>query len=304
MFTLAHLTDVHLAPLPHIRLGELAGKRFVGYQSWMFRRRHIHQRAIADAVRDDIRAAGVDHIALTGDLINISAGEEYAPALAWLESLGEPDRVTFVPGNHDAYVPVPWDKGPGRWAAYMAGDLRMPAAPEGEAHLFPFVRQRRNVALVGVSSALPQPVGYATGRLGEAQIARTAAILRELRKRGYCRIVLIHHPPIPGLIEPRKALLDAAAFEAMLKEEGAEMVLFGHTHLDHRVEIASRTGPVHMIGLASASANGAYAKPAADWCRFAIRRQDGRWRIAATRRRYDPAAVVLADETRFELACG
>jgi 3',5'-cyclic AMP phosphodiesterase CpdA len=303
MFTLAHLTDVHLAPLPRVGLGELAGKRLVGYQSWMFRRRYIHERTIADAVRDDIRAAGVDHVALTGDLINISAHEEFAPALDWLKSLGTPDRVTFVPGNHDAYVPVPWERGLGRWAAYMEGDLKV-VADQPEAQRFPFVRQRRNVALVGVSSALPQPVGYATGVVGADQIARTAAVLRELRKRGFCRIVLIHHPPVPGLIEPRKALLDAAAFEAMLKEEGAELVLFGHTHLDHRIEIASRHGPVHLVGLASASANGAYAKPSADWCRFAIRRQDGRWRIAATRRRYAPEAGTLADETRFELKCG
>jgi len=303
MFTLAHLTDVHLAPLPRVGVGELAGKRFIGFQSWIFRRRYIHQRTIADAVRDDIHAAGVDHIALTGDLINISAREEFAPALSWLESLGAPDRVSFVPGNHDAYVPAPWEKGLGRWAAYMAGDLKVASTPEPAGAPFPYVRQRRNVALIGLSSALPQPAGYATGRLGESQIAAAAAALRELKKRGFCRIVLIHHPPIPGLIAPRKALLDAAKFEAMLKEEGAELVLFGHTHLDHRIEMASRTGPIHLIGLASASANGAYAKPPADWCRFAVRRQDGRWRISATRRRYCPESGAIADETSFELRC-
>ena len=68
--------------------------------------------------------------------------------------------------------------------------------------------------------------------------------------------------------------------------------------------MASRNGPVHLLGLASASANGAYAKPAADWSRLAIRRQDGRWRITATRRRYSPESRALADETRFELKCG
>lgn len=304
MFTLAHLTDVHLAPLPRVRLGELAGKRLIGFQSWLFRRRYIHQRAIADAVRDDIRAASVDHIALTGDLINISAAAEYAPALAWLESLGPPDRVSFVPGNHDAYVATPWDKSLGQWAAYMAGDLKLADAAEPRPGLFPYVRQRRNVALIGLSSALPQPVGYATGRLGDRQIAAAAAILRELRKRGFCRVVLIHHPPAPGLTAPRKELLDARDFAAMLQEEGAELVLFGHTHLDHRLELSSRTGPVHLVGLAAASANGACAKPAADWCRFAIRRQEGRWRMSALRRRYHPETGGLADETGFELTCG
>jgi 3',5'-cyclic AMP phosphodiesterase CpdA len=305
MFTLAHLSDVHLAPLPRVRLGELGSKRVIGYHSWNYRRRYIHEIGIANAVRDDILASGADHIALTGDLINISAREEFPAGLVWLKTLGPPDRVTFVPGNHDAYVPVPWERGLGLWEAYMTGDTKVAPMPSDNTPTpFPFVRQRRNVALIGLSTAVPQPIGYATGRLGEAQIAAAAATLRELRKRGFCRVVLIHHPPVAGLIEPRKALLDVSAFEAMLKEEGAELVLFGHTHNDHRLEIASRHGPVHMIGVASASANGTHGKPAADWCQYRIRRQDGVWRVSGLRRRYDPAAGALADESRFELACG
>ncbi|MFO1090508.1 MAG: metallophosphoesterase [Hyphomicrobiales bacterium] len=304
MLTLAHLSDVHL-PMPRVRLGELGSKRLIGYHSWNFRRRHIHERSIADAVRDDILAAQPDHVALTGDLINISARAEFPAGLDWLKSLGAPDYVTFVPGNHDAYVPVPFEQGLGLWGPWMAGDLRIGVPPEpGHGIAFPFVRQRRNVALIGLSTALPQPIGYATGRLGRAQIEALAVILAELRKRGFCRIVLIHHPPIPGLIEPRKALIDAPDLKVVLEEEGAELVLFGHTHEDHVLDLASRHGPVHLFGVASASANGTMGRPPADWCLYRVRRQDGVWRISASRRRYDPAARTLRDETSFELACG
>ena len=57
-----------------------------------------------DALVEDLQAQRPDHIAVTGDLVNISLVAEFAPARAWLESVGTPDHVTVVPGNHDAYV--------------------------------------------------------------------------------------------------------------------------------------------------------------------------------------------------------
>jgi hypothetical protein len=39
VFTLAHLSDPHLAPLPATRLRDLAGKRAFGYLNWT-RNRH------------------------------------------------------------------------------------------------------------------------------------------------------------------------------------------------------------------------------------------------------------------------
>ena len=57
---------------------------------------------------------------MTGDLVNISLPGEYAPALAWLESLGSPHDVTLVPGNHDAYV----------WAAARFPQSHWGALPE------------------------------------------------------------------------------------------------------------------------------------------------------------------------------
>ncbi|MET0483746.1 MAG: metallophosphoesterase [Aestuariivirgaceae bacterium] len=303
MLTLAHLSDVHLAPLPRLAMKELRGKRLFGYQSWRFRRRHIHEQAIANLIAADVKAFNPDHIALTGDLINLSAKLEFGVGAQWLAALARPDQLTFVPGNHDAYVPMSWDKGLGLWSDYMTGDLRMAGAhgTGGLANPFPFVRQRRNIALIGVSTALPQPIGYATGRMGNPQIEKLAEILGALRERGFYRILLIHHPPLPGLTKPRKELLDAAALQTVLETEGAELVLHGHNHTDSLVSIDSRHGPVHVVGTASASANGASRHPPASWYFYQIKRQDGVWRCEARVRRYDPASRVLMDETQFSL---
>src|SRR5690606_1016448 len=121
------------------------------------------------------------------------------------QSVGRPDEVTIVPGNHDAYVPVDWDKGLGRWQPYFTGDMML-GKQQADDSPFPFIRTRRNIAIVGLSTAVPTPPLVASGTLGAKQIHRLGEILPALKSRGFFRIVLIHHPPLPGMNSPRKAL--------------------------------------------------------------------------------------------------
>ena len=86
------------------RLADLAGKRALGYLNWTRNRQKFHRRDVLDALVSDMQAQAPDHIAITGDLVNLALEAEFAPARTWLESVGAPDRVTVVPGNHDAYV--------------------------------------------------------------------------------------------------------------------------------------------------------------------------------------------------------
>jgi len=303
MFTLAHITDPHLAPLPSPRLSELMCKRFVGYLSWHYRRKSIHQPRVLAAVIADIAAHAPEHIALTGDLANLSLAAEFTRARTWLEEVGPPARITVVPGNHDAYVDIPWEEGLGYWADYMTGDMRVPGSAQGPAlpFGFPFVRQRRNVALIGLSSAVPAGWGRASGRLGTRQIEALATILSGLRQRGFCRVVLIHHPPLPGLAKPRKALEDADALKDVLQREGAELVLHGHNHCHMRNILESRHGPVPVIGAPSASAIARGHKSAAAWYLYRIRRQAGVWRIDVSVRGWDARAGQMVDDSGFRL---
>ena len=104
MFVLAHLSDVHLAPLPVPNPLELASKRGLGFLNWLRKRHRIHRREVLDAIVGDLKAQNSDHVAFTGDLVNLSLTSEFPRSRQWLEALGTPDRVTFVPGNHDTYV--------------------------------------------------------------------------------------------------------------------------------------------------------------------------------------------------------
>jgi len=249
MFTLAHLSDPHL-PMPQATVPELLGKRATGYVNWWRKRAALHRPEALAGIVADIEARRPDHVALTGDLVNISLPQEFTRAASWLHRLGGPADVTVVPGNHDVYVATRWPESLGLWAAYMAGDGQPPA---GGFDAFPIARRRGPVALVGLSSGVPKPPFFATGTLGEAQLARAERLLADLGREGLCRIVLIHHPPLTT--ESRfKRLTDAAAFQAMIRRTGCELVLHGHNHRSEVARIAGPQGPVPVIGVTSASA--------------------------------------------------
>src|SRR3974390_2540466 len=101
---LAHVSDPHIPPLPRVRLRDLLGKRALGYTNWVRKRHHMHRAELLERIVEDVARSAPDHIAVTGDLVNLSLPKEYAPARAWLQRLGAPTHVTLVPGNHDAYV--------------------------------------------------------------------------------------------------------------------------------------------------------------------------------------------------------
>ena len=138
MFVLAHLSDPHLSPLPRPRWSDLMGKRATGYVNWVRKRRLIHRTDVLARVVRDLKASMPDHIAVTGDLTNISLAQEYAPARAFLESLGRAPDVTLVPGNHDVYVRGVHGHSRSHWGDYMRGE----EGEEPSDAQFPFLRRR------------------------------------------------------------------------------------------------------------------------------------------------------------------
>ena len=101
-FALAHLSDPHLPPLPAPRLRELLNKRALGYLNWTRNRHRYQRRDVLDALVADMHGQVPDHVAITGDFVNLALNAEFEPAREWLESVGLPDRISIVPGNHDA----------------------------------------------------------------------------------------------------------------------------------------------------------------------------------------------------------
>jgi 3',5'-cyclic AMP phosphodiesterase CpdA len=290
MFTFAHLSDPHLAIQSAPGLRSLMNKRLIGYLSWRTKRQAIHETRVLAALTEAIKQARTDHIAITGDLTNIALPAEFKQARRWLEEFGPPHSITLVPGNHDAYVGVPWSASLGLWSEYMRGDSQAMESPED----FPAVRIRGPVAFIGVSSAHPSAPHLAVGSLGAPQLAALERRLAELGGERLFRIILIHHPPVSGTVKPRASLRDSTAFAAAVAKAGAELILHGHTHRMSHSEIASPRGPVPVIGVASASARAQHAhREEAQFHIYTLAGEPGRWRLELEIRRLDEQALAF-----------
>jgi len=247
MFTLAHLSDPHIPPLPMPRFSELLSKRIFGFINWQKKRRRIHQFETLERLVSDIKKQSPDHIAVTGDLVNISLPDEFPQARLWLNRLGSANDVTLVAGNHDAYLKKMEGEPKRVWGEYMSGDGESDAA-------FPFVRKRGPIAIVGLSTAVASGPVRATGKLGPEQLARLPGILSKLGGEGAFRIVSLHHPPQSEPKRKSQRLLDGKEFIAAIAQAGADLIIHGHDHI-HQVSWIDGAGRrVPVVGVPSASA--------------------------------------------------
>jgi 3',5'-cyclic AMP phosphodiesterase CpdA len=263
MFRLAHLSDPHLGPLPTPRMRDLASKRLTGYVNWRRGRNRAHDMPLLDAIVADLRAQNPDHIACTGDLVNIGLHAEYPGARAFMEKLGPGDRVSFVPGNHDAYVRTSMRDIERYLSPWMTSDT-------GRFEGFPYVRLVGPMALVGLSSAVPTAPFIASGTLGPAQRQALARILTFLGTQPLARVVMIHHPPHRAGSRTGRGLTDAGALEEVLGKAGAELVLHGHNHTISVMRIDGPSGMIPVVGAPSASSIGSHYSHRAGYHLFEI----------------------------------
>lgn len=309
LFRFAHLSDWHATTLAGGGLERFRGKRLSGFASWALRRRHHHSPEVLEAAFRDVRAQGVDRIFVTGDLTHVSLPAEFDVARDQLERLGPPDRVFLIPGNHDCYVPVDASRGWDRWAPYLRGRLpsevdaelapllASPPAPDAAPRHadYPTLRLFDRIAVIGLCSVVPTPVFKAGGELGPVQLARLEGLLDVLGRRGFFRVLLIHHPVHPHGEPERRALWDGEALRRVLAARGAELVLHGHKHLRRVHFLDGPQKPIPAIGVPSASEVGSRPERRAQYHVYSVRPLgpgEG-YALSVAVRGFDPARGVF-----------
>lgn len=305
----AHLSDWHATTLSGAGSALWRGKRVSGWASWGLNRRHQHDVAILDAAFEDVRSLDLDRILVTGDLTHVSLESEFRLAAEQLAALGPPEEVFLIPGNHDCYVPLPasvsWD----HWAAYLAGDALSTldpelaeclSAPPGEGLApryedYPTLRISGRLAMIGLCSSIPTPIFRAGGSLGPRQLDRLERLLALLDDRGFCRVVMIHHPVAAKGEPARRALWDGEALRGVLARAGAELVLHGHKHRRRINRVPGPRGEVPIIGVPSSSEVGSKPDKQAQYHVYTVTPQHSedpdapRFELRAEIRGYDPA---------------
>jgi 3',5'-cyclic AMP phosphodiesterase CpdA len=294
VFRLAHVTDPHFRGFAGVSLADLVSKRAIGAVNLVVNRTRKHKMELLAAMLEDLRAQAVDHLALTGDLSNVSLEGEFREALRWLEATGAaPDAVTVIPGNHDAYIPSVVESRifERLFAAYQTADL-----PTG-GETYPFVRLRGEVAIVAATSSVATGDLGAWGEIGAAQLARLEKALGAPEVAGKTRVVLLHHPPVLIKEGEHRNLKDRAAFAAVLARAGADLVLHGHDHADERATLEGPAGAkIPVVGAGSASYTGAADRRA----RYNVYEIEGR-AITCVTRAHDEASDAFREVKRERL---
>jgi len=252
-FLLAHISDLHLAQLWHMRPQQLLNKRLLGYLRWKLGRHARQDPSIAEVLIDDLHAISPDHTVITGDLTHLGLPCEFRNVGNWLHKLGNSREISVVPGNHDTYVREPWNRSFQYWLEFMLPDL----TGAGDSHIhslediYPTVEIKGCVALIGLSTAVPAAPHLATGRLGSIQIKKLEAILKQLQGQRLFRVIFLHHPPVPGVVRPRKRLVDADRLLEIIEQYGCELILHGHAHRSVKTWVETSSGTVPVFGAPS-----------------------------------------------------
>lgn len=298
-FVLAHLSDAHIGPLPRPRARELLGKRLTGFINWNKRGR-LHDMAVLTKLVDDMKAQKPDHVAMTGDILNIGLTAEFPFAREWLASLGPAHDVSFVPGNHDAYTRSSLRHVSATFAPWVSDEA---ASGRGTEVEYPYLRRRGDVALIGLSSAIPTAPFLASGALGHEQRDAFEALLAQTDGAGLAQIVMIHHPPHRIGASAGRGLRDARKFEDIIARHGADLVVHGHNHRSSVAKLRGPRGPVPVVGVASCSAVPGTPGHRAAYHLFTIARASGgRWSISAMKRGFEVESGTFGDRGAIDVS--
>lgn len=166
-------------------------------------------------LRDAIRRAEPDLVAVTGDLTQRARLAQFEASRAFLDGLDLPWLA--VPGNHDIPLDEFWHRLVQPFARYRAAISRdlAPRWSDGA------------VTLEALNTADPR--AWQRGRVRRTQLMRAAGAFREAGD-GAANVVMAHHPFEHAPDIEKRLMKNARTALETLAEAGADLILSGHLH--------------------------------------------------------------------------
>ncbi|GAC1569033.1 MAG: hypothetical protein NVS3B20_22310 [Polyangiales bacterium] len=176
------------------------------------------------AALTEAHRGGADHLVITGDLTEDGLDEQFEVLARCLQkSEWSPQRVTLVPGNHDAYSD---DAG---WSRALNGPLASYQRTSGPLS----ITEVGDAIVVACNTAFRQNIGRAAGRLGKAQLAEIVRIASDVEFKETAVVLAQHHGPIArgrGALDWLDGLAEREELLAILARYPNIHVLCGHNH--------------------------------------------------------------------------
>jgi 3',5'-cyclic AMP phosphodiesterase CpdA len=215
---IAHLSDVHTLEPSKRAYGW--GLKFVSIHRPLDATARLRKLARALAAA---RQSGADHVVISGDLTEMGTEAQFAAFAEVLAASGiAPEKVTLVPGNHDAYT-----SGSG-WSRALAG----PLAPYAKSSAGQIV-DRQDVVLLPLDTSIHQNVAFSGGCLTDEAVRQVAERLDDPAFHKKTVVIVMHHPPF---LHARKVwqyidgLRGAARLMDLLVRNPHVQLLHGHVH--------------------------------------------------------------------------
>lgn len=269
-FRLAHLSDVHFGRIAH--------------------------PGIVDALVEEINAAGLDLVAVSGDVTQRARRREFREARAMLDRFEAP--VVVVPGNHDvrAWWHNPFDR------VWRSTDrFREMISSERVPHV-----EARGVAVVGINSAHGLTV---KGGLVRPEALAAMEDRFAVAPPDTFRVLVVHHHLLRlDALGDHDVSRGARRALAAARRARVDLILCGHLHRSHvaPVEVAP-PGPGdaggHRIVVASAgtatSSRGRGENAGANFYNWVTVEATS---FTVTERRFDPDTATFHEERTAQFA--
>jgi 3',5'-cyclic AMP phosphodiesterase CpdA len=221
MIRIAHLSDLHLLE-DDLSARSLKERLRLSFLTFGRSIDAIDRRARVLRAFRRAWEANADHLVVTGDLTEDGLETQFEVLADVLRESDWPaERVTLVPGNHDAYADAD------AWSRALEGPLADWAATSELST----VVEVGDVGIVPVSTAFNQAVTRSAGRIAPEHCARLESIVLEDRWKGRALVFAQHHAPIwRGAIHWVDGLERADAIARILSRASGAHVLCGHVH--------------------------------------------------------------------------
>jgi predicted phosphodiesterase len=177
------------------------------------------------ALMNDINIFSPDLFCITGDIVNFPRKRNFEKAKEFIDSLNRRASAFIVPGNHDAFFGL-W-----RFNQYFE-----------KTEFAEFISRRgRDLCVFGVNSTwFSIPHFGNSGRVTEDRLKRLKAQVERLKKDygperygAACKLVLLHHHPLPTVSNEAEGMLylkRAGVFLSEVANQGINIVFHGHQH--------------------------------------------------------------------------
>ena len=214
---IAHLSDIHFGRIAH--------------------------PGIVDDIVNDVNNAGVDLVAVSGDLTQRAIHRQFRDCVKMLERFTAP--LLVVPGNHDVH---PW------WRPFsrLSRPLSLFEQYLGSEMVRSF--EAAGVAVLGINSAHGKTIkgGKITDEIAEAVEQYFSSI-----EEGAFKVLMLHHHlrKIDALM-PHDTIQDPEDHFNLALRAGVNLVLCGHIHISHVESLdRDRSTPFVIASAGTATSN-------------------------------------------------